>query len=153
MYQHYSHWQVWNFNCEEVVSFIESSYWGSWWTIILPHWRTVITVQNNPRVTQDDPRVTLDDPRVTQNDPRVTQDDPRVTQDDPRVTQDDLRGTQDDPSVTQDDPLADWLTNWISDTRGWAVDLWSCLNLGRRNGSDPLCILSLGRGFGIFLGQ
>ena len=80
-------------------------------------------------MTQEDPTVIQDNPRVTKNDHWVTQDDPRVTQDNPRVTQEDLSVTQDDLWVTQDDTLADWLTNWITDTRGWAVDLWSCLVL------------------------
>ena len=102
------------------------------WPRMTPGWPRMTSgwprmTPGGPRTTPGWTRITQGDPGWPQFDPLVTQDDPRVTQEDPRVTQEDLRVTRDEPWVTQDDPQDDWLTNWINDTRGGPVDLWSCL--------------------------
>ena len=105
-----------------------------------------------PRVNQDDTRVTQDDPgwhriipgrpRMAPEWPRMNPGLPRMTPGWPRMTQGGTGWPQGCSVWPKGEPwwhrmtpgwLIDWLvdlwTNWISDTRGGAVDLWSCFNL------------------------
>ena len=83
-------------------------------------------------MTPGSPRMT---PGWPQDYPGLPQGDPGWPQGDPGWPKGDLGWLYSDPGWPQGDQgwslgdwLVDWWSNWIIDTRGGAVDLWSCFS-------------------------